>query len=180
MKYIFIILTLLSFNLSALEITQTWTTGSNHSSGVYSVDGYGVNHSVVDKWGTDANTGSGGVDNSVSKSFVSHEETLTYDSYQEDGVQVSNGGFTAATIGTDNLNAGQSVGYQNDAKAGLVQSSSNSTSWGVKSSYETSTNGGAENGAASEIVSWVNQVDRDYVGTSFSNSSTTIKKSFIQ
>lgn len=169
-----------SVSVNAIELSHSVTVGSSMSQGAYKLTSSTSNLETTVKTSRDADVGSNGVDNRV-KTASAFNETIQTNSYTtKEGVESATNNFRSATISTGALSAGQGTFASTFSKSGTTNISSSSIAQGTLVTWETSTNGGAENGRSDTTVTWNTPTTQTYIGTDSTNSSTTGRNSFIR
>ncbi len=175
----------LSLSVSAGTLTQTQVTGHGYSAGVYQSSSAGVRLTHQVSSGSDAQTYSNdcgsscNTDNRATFSFSEAVDTIVHSSASAGGVESSNSSFCTTQISTDNLTAGNSNSTTNNSRSGVESNSSVTLVSGNRIEFETSTNGGAEYGEATEVSSWGSSSNASYSGTTSASSVVTSQSSFM-
>ncbi|AHK11535.1 hypothetical protein S140_128 [Shewanella sp. phage 1/40] len=178
--------TIVAAPAAAVTLSQTYTTGNSSSNGSYNNESITHVKGVNKSWGKDTQTGSMnnctgcGVDNTVTDQFSKVVRTDLTTVTKQVGVESANTSFCDSTIGTDNLLAGQSRSHTDSRSSGSVDSTTTGSIVENTKTWETSTNGGAENGGSwgREVVT--TNVNQSYSGTNSSSSHSDTFTSFIR
>jgi hypothetical protein len=160
-------------------------TGQSHSTGVYQSESAGIRLTSQSSFGMDAQTYSNdcgsscNTDNTATFSFNEVVDTVVHSSASAVGVESSSTSFCTTQISTDNLTAGNSSSITNNNRAGFESNSSLTTVSGVRTEFETSTNGGAEYGEVASVSVWANATQASYSGVTSASSIVTSQSSFM-
>lgn len=181
-----IALSLLAAPAMAVNLSQSYTTGTSSSQGTYDNRSTTVVKGVDKSWGSDAQTGKMnqctgcGVDNTITTDFTKVVKTNLVTETRAVGIESSNTSFCDSTIGTDNLIAGQSRSHTDSRSSGSVESSTTGSIVARTNTTETSTNGGAEIAGSNSWEKVTTVVNQSYSGTNQSSSHTDTFSSFIR